>query len=46
MPSFLIIGFLLLFYLPEEFQPLALLTGLVFWLVYYARNNFSKNKDE
>jgi hypothetical protein len=44
LPLFLIIGMILIIYLPHNFKPLAILTALVFWGVYYVWNYFAKKE--
>lgn len=46
MPPFLIIGFILVLYLPQKLKPFAILTALVFWIVYYTWNGLSKTNEE
>ncbi len=45
MPPFLLIGLLLVIYLPQNLKPLAILTALVFWCVYYIWTYIERNKE-
>ncbi|WP_078546786.1 hypothetical protein [Bacillus alkalitelluris] len=42
---FLIIGILLILYLPQNFKPFTILLALVFWIAYYTWIYLSKNND-
>ncbi|MBM7602747.1 sterol desaturase/sphingolipid hydroxylase (fatty acid hydroxylase superfamily) [Metabacillus crassostreae] len=42
---FLMIGILLLIYLPQNLKPFSILLGLLFWIVYYIWIHLSINKD-
>ncbi|MFD2655199.1 hypothetical protein [Gracilibacillus thailandensis] len=44
MPPFLITSIILAIYLPPKLKPLALLSVIVFWIVYYVWNYFGKKK--
>jgi hypothetical protein len=44
LPPFLITGIVLAIYLPHNLKPLAILTALAFWIVFYAWNYLSENK--
>lgn len=46
LPPFLIIGISLIIYLPPNLKPIAILTALVFWIVYYTWDYLSRNKDD
>jgi hypothetical protein len=43
LPPFLIIGIILVIYLAQILKPLAILTALAFWIVYYSWDYLSKN---
>ncbi|MBH0162245.1 MULTISPECIES: hypothetical protein [Fictibacillus] len=43
-PPFVIIGFLLLLYLPKDLKPFSLLTALFFWTTYESWTLIEKKK--
>ncbi|WP_080844845.1 hypothetical protein [Cytobacillus gottheilii] len=42
MPPFLIVGILLVIFLPQHLKPIGTLIGLPFWIVYYTWNYLSE----
>jgi hypothetical protein len=46
LPPFLIIGIILIIFLPQELKPFSILTALPFRFVYYLWNHFSGNRNE
>jgi hypothetical protein len=46
LPPSVLIGVILIIYLPQELKPFSILTPLPFWLVYYLWNPFNKSRNE